>query len=161
MNLAALAGAPIRTVRLELRPHVAEDAEAIFEAFASDARVTKYMDWEPASHFDASKAAERYAELASDMAAGRRITWVIRVLDEPRLCGKMELRIDGNEGDVGYVLAASHWGRGIVPEALNAVLAFARKNGLRRREAALIRPALSSQPRDSECYEIQLKDRID
>jgi RimJ/RimL family protein N-acetyltransferase len=118
------------------------------------------------------------------MAHGKRIAWVIRVLDEERLCGKIELRIDGHVGDVGYVLAASHWGRGIAPEATNAALDFARRLGLRRitgtcdpdnrasirvfercgfrytgrLKNALVRPALSGEPRDSECYELNLLD---
>lgn len=88
----------LRTERLELRPQAADDAQAIFEAFASDERVTKYMDWRPAPRLDVLKTRDRYADLAADMAHGKRIAWVIRKLDEERLCGKIELRIDGTDG---------------------------------------------------------------
>lgn len=116
------------------------------------------------------------------MAQGKRIAWVIRKLDEERLCGKIELRIDGTDGDIGYVLGVSHWGQGIAPEAVTAALRFALRQGLRRvtgtcdpenrasirvfekcgfrhvdrKKAALIRPALSPEPRDSECFELVL-----
>ena len=79
--------------------------------------------------------------------------------------------------DVGYVLAASYWGQGVMPEAMTAVIDFARRLGLRRitatcdpdnrasirvlekcefrytdrKKAALLRPAVSDEPRDSEC----------
>lgn len=178
----SLDNATIRTSRLELRPESPDDAEDIFEVFASDERVTKYMDWRPAKHLDRASAQERYLDLVNDMAQGKRVAWVIRKLSEKRLCGKIELRIDGADGDVGYVLAVSHWGQGIAPEALGGVLAFAQQLGLRRitgtcdvenrasirvfekcgfyyvgrRKADLVRPALSAEPRDSKCYEVVL-----
>ena len=130
--------------------------------------------------FDPLEAHARYAEIATEMARGKRIAWVIRKIDEERLCGKIELRIDGSDGYVGYVLAVSHWKQGIVPEALMAVLKFARELGLRRitgtcdvenrasfrvfekcgfrhagrRKSDLVRAALSDKPRDTECFEL-------
>lgn len=47
--------ATLRTERLELRPQAADDSQAIFEAFASDERVTKYMDWQPSPRLDVLK----------------------------------------------------------------------------------------------------------
>jgi [ribosomal protein S5]-alanine N-acetyltransferase len=181
MNLAAV-DAIIRTERLELRPAELDDAQAIFDALAFDPRVTKFMEWRPWPQFDESKAAERHADLVSDMAEGKRILWVVRKLDEAAICGRVELRIDGRDGDIGYILASSHWGQGIMPEAVNAVLEFARRLGLRRvtgtcdpenyasvrvfeklgftytgrQKSALVRPNLSDEPRDSECYELLL-----
>jgi [ribosomal protein S5]-alanine N-acetyltransferase len=173
--------AMIRTSRLELRPPIVEDAQAIFDAFASDPRVMKYMDWPPMEHLDLDKAARQHAQLVADMVRGKRIAWVIRKLDEPRLCGKIELRVDDDEGNVGYLLAASHWGQGIMPEAVSAVLRFAQQIQLRRvtgtcdpenhasarvlekcgfayigrLKRALVRPSLSNEPRDSDCYELR------
>lgn len=180
MNLSA--NATLVTKSLELRPQALDDAHALFEYLACDARVAKYTDWLPALTFDVEKAAKRYADLAADMAQGKRISWVIRKLDETRLCGKFELRIEGQEGEAGYILAPSHWGQGIMPEATSAVLGFARRLGLRRitgtcdpdnrasirvfekcgfrhtgrKAGALLRPALSDKPRDSDCFEITL-----
>lgn len=175
--------ARILTERLEIRPQTLADAQALFESLASDERVTKYMDWKPVQQFDPIGSAERYAKLADDMASGKRIGWVVRKLDESKICGKVELRIHGQDGDMGYILAPSHWGQGIMPEAVAAVLRFARRLGLRRitgtcdpdnrasirvfekcgfrytgrQRAALLRPALSDELRDSECYEIGLQ----
>ncbi|MBV8530550.1 MAG: GNAT family N-acetyltransferase [Candidatus Eremiobacteraeota bacterium] len=171
----------LTTQRLELRVPTIDDAQAIFDAYASDPRVTTYMDWRPSQHV--TEVAERNAALAPDIAEGKRIPWVIRKLDEERLCGSIELRIEGDEGDVGYVLAASHWGQEIMPEALSAVLQFAlerlslrrvrgicdvenrasarvfEKCGFRwagRREASVVHPNISDAPRDADCYEIEL-----
>lgn len=124
--------------------------------------------------------------LASDMADGKRIAWVIRKLDESQLCGKIELRVTGRDGDIGYILAASHWGQGIATEAMSAALEFARSLGLQkitgtcdpengasirvfekcgfrytgRREADLVRPNLSDAPRASECFELTLEREV-
>jgi len=172
----------LRTPRLELRPQTRNDVRAILEGFASDPRVTKYMDWRPLEWLDLPRAYERQAELEREMASGKRIAWVIRKLDESGICGKIGLSINDGEGEVGYILAASYWGQGIMPEALAAVLEFARQLPLRqivgacdpenrasirvfekcgfryagRRAAAMIRPALSDEPRDSDCYELTL-----
>jgi ribosomal-protein-alanine N-acetyltransferase len=169
---------------LELRPPVLDDARALFDAYASDPRVARYMDWRPVAN--ASVMSQRLAVLIADMADGKRWDWVIRKLDEAVLCGKIELRVSGREAEVGYMLAASHWGEGLMSEALAAVLEFARerlslsrvsgtcdpenrasarvfqKCGFRyvgRREASLVRPNLSGDPRASDCYEIALARR--
>jgi [ribosomal protein S5]-alanine N-acetyltransferase len=91
------------------------------------------------------------------------------------------LRVNDDEGNVGYVLAASHWGQGIMTEAVSAVLRFARQIQLRgvtgtcdpenhasarvlekcgfayvgRLRNALVRPSLSKEPRDSDCYDLR------
>lgn len=170
----------MQTARLEMRPPVMGDAQAIFDAFARDPRVTKYMDWRPCRQV--SEVGEHLAASIAAIAAGKCACWVIRKVDEERLCGRIDLRIDQREGDVGYVLAASHWGQGIMPEAVRAVLEYATSIGLRRvtgtcdsenrasarvfekcgfryvgtAKGGLVRPALSEEPRDSECYEILL-----
>ncbi|HLY03597.1 MAG TPA: GNAT family N-acetyltransferase [Candidatus Cybelea sp.] len=174
-------GRVIRTARLELRPPVVDDAQALLDAYASDPRVTKYMDWRPVKHV--SEIADRLAAFVADTADGKCVGWVLRELDETAPCGRVDLRLSGQEGDVGYVLAASKWGQGLMTEALTAVLEFARGHlPLRRvcgtcdpenrasvrvfqkcgfkyvgyREGALLRPNLSNEPRGSDCFEIWL-----
>jgi [ribosomal protein S5]-alanine N-acetyltransferase len=161
---------------------VVDDAQALLEAYASDPRVTTYMDWRPVQHV--SEIAEHIAAFVTDAADGKCVGWVIRKLDETTLCGRIDLRIRGEEADVGFVLAVSKWGQGIMTEALTAVLEFARgdlalrlvsgtcdpenrasarvfqKCGFEyvgRRERSLVRPNLSEEPRGSECFEIGLR----
>ena len=43
--LGALRSSVIETERLLLRPPMQEDAESIFERYASDAEVTRYLGW--------------------------------------------------------------------------------------------------------------------
>lgn len=174
----------MRTARLELRPLRIDDAQAVFDAYATDPVVTKYMAWRPASTL-----AETQAVLAARIAAaaaGKSSSWTIRKLDEPQPVGMIELRVDKDVGNVGFVLARSHWGAGIVPEALAAVIEFARERlSLRRiwgicdvanrasarvfekcgfrdagvRAAAVVHPNLSESPRDVRYFEIDLAPR--
>ena len=172
----------IRTDRLELRAPVAEDVRVIFDVYASDPRITKYMDWRPSRHV--SEVERNFEIMQGNIQAGKCLSWIVRKLDEERLCGRVDLRLAVEEADIGYVLAASHWGQGIMPEAVSAVLDVGRSIGLRRvtgtcdpenrasarvfekcgfrhvgtQKDALLRPALSDKPRDSECYEILLND---
>jgi [ribosomal protein S5]-alanine N-acetyltransferase len=171
----------MRTERLELQPPTIGDARALFDAYATDSQVTKYLPWHPAT-----RLAEMQAHLATRImaaAAGESFSWTIRKLDEPAPVGMIELRVDGRDGNVGYVLARSHWGQGIVPEALAAVVEFARNQlSLRRiwgicdienhasvrvfekcgfrylgvRPALVVHPAVSERPRDAHYFEIDL-----
>jgi ribosomal-protein-alanine N-acetyltransferase len=164
-----------------LRPPAIEDARALFDAYAFDPRVTKYMDWRPLQRI--SEIAERLAAFERDTADGKCIGWVIRKLDENAPCGRVDLRLSGEEAEVGYVLSVSKWGQGIMTEALTAVLEFARRHlSLRRvsgtcdpenrasvrvfqkcgfkyvghRESSLVRPNISNEPRGSACFEMLL-----
>lgn len=176
----------MRTARLELRPLKIDDARAVFDAYAADPVVAKYLAWRPAATL-----AETQAALAARIAAaasGKSSSWTIRKLDEPLPVGMIELRIERDVGNVGFVLARSHWGAGIVPEALAAVIEFARTNlslsriwgicdvdnrasarvfekcGFRYaglRPAAVVHPNLSERPRDVRYFEIDLAPRAE
>lgn len=159
-----------------------DDAQSLLEAYASDPRVTRYMDWRPVQNV--SEIAERIAVFVTDTAEGKCVGWVIRRLDETAPCGRIDLRLIGEDADVGFVLAVSKWGHGIMTEALTAVLEFARGHLLLRRvsgtcdpenrasarvfqkcgfeyvgyrERSLIRPNVSDEPRGSACFAIVLR----
>lgn len=174
----------MRTERLELRPLRIDDARAVFDAYATDPVVTKFLAWRPAMTLAETQAA--LAARIAAAAAGKSKSWTIRKLGEPQPVGMIELRVEQDVGNVGFVLARSHWGAGIVPEALAAVVEFAREElSLRRiwgicdvdnrasarvfekcgfrdaglRAAAVVHPNLSDTPRDVRYFEIDLLPR--
>lgn len=114
----------MRTQRLELRHPELEDAQALFDAYAADPQVTRYLVWRP--HKDATETREFLALRRALSSTGASYCWVIRKLDETSPVGMIELRVSGTQGNVGYVLARSHWGHGIMPEAVVSVVEFAR-----------------------------------
>jgi hypothetical protein len=79
----------------------------LLDAYASDPRVTKYMDWRTVQHV--SEIAERLATFVRNTTDGKCPGWVIRKLDETAPCGRIDLRIRCEEAGAGYVVAVSKW----------------------------------------------------
>ena len=168
----------LETERLILRPPRLADAETIFNAYAQDPEVTRYLMWTPHESVEETKrfVKDRCLELPED---GSRLIWAITERDNDKLCGMIELRPRGHKADVGYVLARSFWGRNYMTEALRAVLELAFTlpgmyrvwalcdvdnvgsarvmekagltfEGVMRRHT--IHPNISPEPRDMRCY---------
>jgi [ribosomal protein S5]-alanine N-acetyltransferase len=116
----------IETERLVLRPPRVDDAEAIFNSYATDEEVTRYLVWKP--HTSIAETKEFLSRVAAFLEDGSRLTWALTLHDDDTLRGMIELRPQGHKADVGYVLARPFWGRGYVTEALRAVLDYAFQN---------------------------------
>jgi ribosomal-protein-alanine N-acetyltransferase len=108
------------TPRLLLRPPRLEDAEAIFDGYAQDPAVSKYVVWKPHKAVAETRDFLRYC--AEQRRAGRIFSYVILAKDGGRLIGMVEL---GADGVLGYVLARAYWGRGYMTEAVQAVVGWA------------------------------------
>jgi RimJ/RimL family protein N-acetyltransferase len=109
----------ISTSRLRLRCSVLADAHAIFEAYAQDPEVCRFMTWTP----HASEAVTQ-AFIESCIEAwreGYRLPYVVTDIDSDAAIGMLEARIQGTTVDIGYVLARPHWGHGLIPEAIRAL----------------------------------------
>src|SRR5205814_3843543 len=120
--MAPQAGGPMRryperleTERLVLRRPVAADAAAIFEEYASDPEVTRYMIWRPHRSIDDTTAFRSHAE--EGWASGLDLSWGITLKGEDRIVGMIGARPNAHKVDIGYVLGRKYWGRGIMTEA--------------------------------------------
>ena len=113
----------LSTARLHLRPVEAGDARAIFERYAQDPEVTRYMTWRP--HRDLAETDGYVAScLALDPALGRVLAIVGR--GDGLLRGNMHLRRPARHRvEFGYCLARAFWGDGLMTEALRATVAWA------------------------------------
>jgi ribosomal-protein-alanine N-acetyltransferase len=165
------------TDRLVLRRPVADDAAALFEEYARDAEVTRYLTWRPHARLDDTQAF--LARCESGWKAESDLTWALTFPDADRLIGMIGLRPRGHMADIGYVLARPYWGHGLMPEAGRAILdvalgdpavhrvwavcdvenrASARvmekigmtHEGMLRRW--IVHPNISTLPRDVHCY---------
>ena len=110
----------LKTARLLLRDARLSDAEAIFEEYAGDPAVTRFLLWRPQPSPDGVRdflhgAIER-------MAAGRELHWVITRAGEDRPIGAIGCTIEDFRAELGYVLGRAHWRQGIMSEALRAVV---------------------------------------
>jgi [ribosomal protein S5]-alanine N-acetyltransferase len=112
-----------RTARLVLRPIAPEDAGPIFDGYAQDAEVTRFLTWRTVR-----SRAETEAYIARCLAtppdASR--TYVLVGAEDGAVRGAFDLRRDDPyRMGFGYVLARRWWGQGLMPEALAAVAEWA------------------------------------
>ena len=109
----------LTTSRLHLRLPQMEDAETIFEEYAADPEVTRYMTWVP--HESSATVAAYLRDLKQQHTNGTEFTWVIEKPGEHHLMGMIAARVRGHKADIGYVLAKKHWNQGFMTEAIIAV----------------------------------------
>jgi [ribosomal protein S5]-alanine N-acetyltransferase len=169
----------LETKRLRLRKPVPSDARIIFQTYAQDPEVTKYLTWRP--HRSLKQTDEFVRECLWAWDNGKSFHWVIVRQEDDRLLGMITARVDDHGWELGYVLARPYWGLGYMSEVVKKLvnlglaqegiyrvwsvcdvdnLASARvmeKAGMQR-EGILRRwsmhPTISDEPRDSYCYSI-------
>jgi RimJ/RimL family protein N-acetyltransferase len=140
-----VAGYAIATTRLDLRLMDLGDARAVFDTYASDPEATKYMTFP--THADPSEASGFIASQQRLFGEGKTILWSIRLHDDPALVGAIELRLVGDEGEVGFIIGKKFWGHGFVPEALAAVIDVAQPGNFDAFTAIAI--SIMRSPRES------------
>ncbi|MDQ3923896.1 MAG: GNAT family N-acetyltransferase [Actinomycetota bacterium] len=129
----------LETERLILRKMTLDDAKAVF-AYASDPEVTHYVIWEMHRTIEDSTA---FLELALDKyESGGEPDWGIVYKGGHCLvgtCGFVNWDVDHTRAEIGYVLHKDYWGRGLMPEAVRAMIGFGfEQMGLNRIEARCI-----------------------
>ena len=113
------------TCRLILRPFTETDTEDVFNNWASDPQVTQYLTW-PA-HPNADVTRKVVADWVSGYADGGNFNWAIEWKETGRVIGGISVvRLEEatDEAEIGYCLGRAFWGRGIMPEALRAVMDY-------------------------------------
>lgn len=115
----------IETPRLLLRRAVPEDAVPMFRNWASDPEVTKYLTW-PA-HESIAVSERVILNWIQEYEKESYYQWMI-VLKEPGepigSISAVRQREDIGEVEIGYCLGTRWWHKGIMSEALAAVMAF-------------------------------------
>ncbi len=125
----------IETERLLLRKPTIRDAETIFERYASDPVVTRYMSWPTHRAVEDTRAFLAWSEADWEMwPAGSYLIFSRAAMDV--LLGGTGLTFRTPFiAATGYVLAQDAWGQGFATEALQAMVALAETTGVRRLEA--------------------------
>ncbi|MBR5421270.1 MAG: GNAT family N-acetyltransferase, partial [Lachnospiraceae bacterium] len=115
----------IETERLILRRFVSEDAQDMYDNWASDPEVTKFLTWPTHTAVEVSRKVlgnwiSRYGE-------GGTCNWGITLKGKDRVIGNIAV-VSRDETtrscEIGYCLGRAYWGQGIMPEALKAVIAY-------------------------------------
>ncbi len=165
----------IHTARLLLRPICRADAEPIFLRYTRDPEVSRYLTWQPHT-----SVAQTGAYIESCLAATTSRTYAMVMPQAQEIVGAFDLRRAAQfKAEYGYVLARSEWGKGLMTEALTAVVAWAlaqpdiwriggvcdvdnigsarvmEKSGLAREGILrrwIMHPNISAEPRDCLSY---------
>jgi ribosomal-protein-alanine N-acetyltransferase len=112
----------LRTTRLYLRRITESDADGLFEIFSDD-EVTRYYAFDTFTHIDqARELVVRGAELYQRQEAMR---WGLCLADADRIigtCGYTRWSREHHFAILGYDMGRPYWGRGLMSEAVGAVL---------------------------------------
>lgn len=113
----------LTTKRLVLRPFREADAVQMYENWASDPEVTKYLTWTPHNSAEETRALLKLWEEESKRPDCYH--WAItlggEVIGDISLVAVIE---QSERGIFGYCLSRRFWGKGIMTEALSEVLRF-------------------------------------
>ena len=112
----------IHTERLLLRKYDLKDVGDIFENYATDERVTKFLSWEP---YENIETLESFVAAQVSAYSDAIYNWVIEY--NRRVIGSISVtQIDNkNEScEIGYCIGCNYWNKGIMTEAVSAVLKY-------------------------------------
>ena len=124
----------IETARLILRQPTMGDAAAIFERYASDPEVTKFLGWPRHRSIRDTEAFLGFS--AQEWERWPAGPYLISLPADHRVLGSTGFGFQSVEEAVtGYVLARDAWGNGYATEALGAVIEVAARIGVTRLRA--------------------------
>ena len=115
----------IRAGRVKLRWLTEADVPSLFAVF-SDPEVMRYWSSEPMA--DACEAEALLDDIRAHFAAKTLFQWGVALGGDDRVIGTCTLlHLDGRNrrGEIGYALAREQWGKGLMREALTALLDYA------------------------------------
>lgn len=113
------------TPRLILRPFRPGDGEAMFRNWANDPLVTRYLTWPP--HENAEVSERLCALWAQGAEKPSFYQWAIELRELGQVIGSLSVvRTDEatESAELGYCIGRAWWGRGLMTEAVRAVIAY-------------------------------------
>lgn len=115
----------LETERLVLRRFSEDDAQAMFKNWAGDPEVTKYLIWKP--YKDADGVRKYLSGVVKGYDDNRAYEWAIVLKESGEPVGSIaavEVDDRAKRVHIGYCLGREFWNRGIMTEALGAVIGF-------------------------------------
>ena len=115
----------IETSRLVLRRAVREDAEPMFRNWASDPEVTKFLTWPAHSSIAVSEMV--IESWLQEYEKENYYQWMIELKELGEPIGSISVVRQNDrvaEAEIGYCIGSQWWHRGIMTEALNAVISY-------------------------------------
>ena len=116
----------IPTKRLRLRPFCETDLEDVY-AYASNPFVTEFLLWETHnSREDSRKFLEWAVDITSFETGSVFLVFAIELIEAGKVIGSIDFKnANPFTGQMDYVVAQDHWGKGIATEAVRALMEWA------------------------------------
>ena len=112
----------LETARLVLRQLEQGDADALFENYSEEDIAMNFME-EPL--VDIKQARDFIEAFNSEFSQGAAITWAIALKGTDQMIGTCSCMVEtGTCAEIGYDLAKAQWGKGIMTEALLAMIGY-------------------------------------
>ncbi|WP_026828409.1 GNAT family N-acetyltransferase [Exiguobacterium artemiae] len=115
----------LETERLVLRPLQVKDLDDLFE-YTQDEETARYVTWSANQTIEQAEQFLNY--VLSNYEQGKEAPWAIVWKETGKMIGTIDfihLLLDDNEqAELGYALSRQFWGKGIVTEAVECVMAF-------------------------------------
>lgn len=115
----------LETERLILRKFKDEDASDLFNNWASDSNVTKYLTWPTHENLDTSKYV--IGLWLNEYSNSDHYNWCIELKEDGQAIGSISVvSIDENVEavEIGYCIGKEYWDKGIVTEAFSSIIKF-------------------------------------
>ena len=115
----------LETTRLILRKALPTDAEPMFRNWASDPEVTKYLTWP--THSDITVSQMVIDSWCKEYEKDNYYEWMIVLAERNDPIGSIsvvQLNEQAEEAEIGYCIGRPWWHKGIVAEALAAVMEY-------------------------------------
>lgn len=120
----------LETERLLLRHIRRDDAQRIFDCWASDPEVTRYLTWQP--HASVAVTEAIVARWLADYDKPDTYRYGIELRETGELIGMIDV-VGYHHGNpvIGYCSGRAYWGNGYMTEALKALCAGSSKQAIR------------------------------
>ncbi len=115
----------IETLRLVLRRFEERDAKDMYQNWAGDPLVCKYLSWGPHSNEEVSR--KRILSWISNYMRNNSYVWALELKRNNQAVGSISVEIEDDRNqmcEVGYCLGRDYWNQGLMTEALLAVMHF-------------------------------------
>lgn len=115
----------LETERLILRKFKIDDYAKMYDNWASEDAVTKYLTWKSHENQDVTKSV--LTDWVDNYANNDFYNWAIELKEEDKLIGNISVvnyREETMSAILGYCMGSKWWGKEIMPEAAKAVLKY-------------------------------------
>lgn len=118
----------LETERLILRRFKLSDVNDMFDNWASDENVSRYVGWN--AHKDKNETMKLLVSWIEDYN-NNSYNWAVELKDTHELIGNISafsVSVNNSNCEIGYCYGQKFWGKGYATEALKAVLYYMLKN---------------------------------